>query len=269
MARNAEKRQSTLNRWLDNSKSTKDDSSGINGSSTKMPKKRPYLASNCNSLVQCEKWRYQILKEIGQKVTDIQNSGLGEQKLREMNDEINKLIREKGHWERRILDLGGPNYLAQGPKISDDQGREAPEARGFGGGRGRRGGYRYFGAARNLPGVKDLFPQEEQINVEDRLKEVGGTMKTKSREEMLSKTNMEYYGLDDDDHLIQVEKQREGELRSKAILEYKTKQQQPSLQETDKMEMDHQNDEEDFDINNIPSQEDISKLLKEQRSIIV
>ena len=38
-------------------------------------------------------------------------ASLGEHKLRELNDEINKLIREKGNWERRILELGGPNYL--------------------------------------------------------------------------------------------------------------------------------------------------------------
>ena len=41
---------------------------------------------------------------------EIQNAALGEHKLRDLNDEINKLIREKGHWERRILELGGPDY---------------------------------------------------------------------------------------------------------------------------------------------------------------
>jgi len=37
-------------------------------------------------------------------------AGLGEFKLRDLNDEINKLLREKGHWEERILELGGPDY---------------------------------------------------------------------------------------------------------------------------------------------------------------
>ena len=27
-----------------------------------------------------------------------------------MNDHINKLLREKHHWEKRILELGGPTY---------------------------------------------------------------------------------------------------------------------------------------------------------------
>ena len=37
-------------------------------------------------------------------------AGLGEFKLRDINDEINKLLREKGHWEDRIKELGGPDY---------------------------------------------------------------------------------------------------------------------------------------------------------------
>ena len=35
---------------------------------------------------------------------------LGEHRIRQLNDHINKLIREKGHWERRIKELGGPDY---------------------------------------------------------------------------------------------------------------------------------------------------------------
>ncbi len=35
---------------------------------------------------------------------------LGEHKIRDLNDEINKLMREKGHWEKQITHLGGPNY---------------------------------------------------------------------------------------------------------------------------------------------------------------
>ena len=31
-------------------------------------------------------------------------------RIRDLNDEINKLIREKGHWEVRIVELGGPDY---------------------------------------------------------------------------------------------------------------------------------------------------------------
>ena len=37
-------------------------------------------------------------------------AGLGEFRIRDLNDEVNKLLREKRHWEDRILELGGPDY---------------------------------------------------------------------------------------------------------------------------------------------------------------
>lgn len=59
-----------------------------------------------------------------------------------MNDEINKLIREKGHWEAQIKELGGKDYARIGPRMFDNEGREVPGNRG----------YKYFGAAKDLPG---------------------------------------------------------------------------------------------------------------------
>ena len=38
------------------------------------------------------------------------SAGLGEFRIRDLNDEINKLLREKRHWEDRIKELGGPDY---------------------------------------------------------------------------------------------------------------------------------------------------------------
>lgn len=59
-----------LNRFLT---AKKDDQRG--------PKeKRPYLATECIDLNEADKWRYQIIKEIGKKVMEIQNAGLGEHK---------------------------------------------------------------------------------------------------------------------------------------------------------------------------------------------
>ena len=40
--------------------------------------RRPYLATECNDLPEADKWRQQILREIGKKVMEIQNAGLGE-----------------------------------------------------------------------------------------------------------------------------------------------------------------------------------------------
>jgi pre-mRNA-splicing factor ISY1 len=37
-------------------------------------------------------------------------AGLGEFRIRDLNDHINKLLREKQHWQDRIVELGGTNY---------------------------------------------------------------------------------------------------------------------------------------------------------------
>ena len=68
MARNQEKAQSMMNRYL---KGKADEQAG--------PKKlRPFLASECSDLHEADKWHHQIIREIGKKVSEIQNAGLGE-----------------------------------------------------------------------------------------------------------------------------------------------------------------------------------------------
>lgn len=47
----------------------------------------------------------QVIREVSKKVSQIQNAGLGEFRIRDLNDEINKLLREKRHWEARIIEL--------------------------------------------------------------------------------------------------------------------------------------------------------------------
>jgi hypothetical protein len=59
-------------------------------------------------------------------VSTIQNAGLGEHRIRDLNDDINRLIREKNHWEERIKDLGGPDYRKTGAKLYDSYGVELP-----------------------------------------------------------------------------------------------------------------------------------------------
>lgn len=43
-------------------------------------RKRPFLATECVDLVEADKFRHQILREISKKVMEIQNAGLGEHK---------------------------------------------------------------------------------------------------------------------------------------------------------------------------------------------
>lgn len=52
----------------------------------------------------------------------------------------------------QIKELGGPDYRKIGPKMLDHEGKEVPGNRG----------YKYFGAAKDLPGVKELFESVSQ-----------------------------------------------------------------------------------------------------------
>lgn len=196
MARNEEKAQSMLNRFI-----------ALKAEEKKKPKeRRPYLASECRDLAEADKWRQQIMREIGRKVAEIQNEGLGEHRLRDLNDEINKLIREKGHWERRIVELGGPNYTKHSAKMTDLEGNivDVPNP----GGRGP--GYRYFGAAKKLPGVKELFEKPPELR------------KRRTRYDIYKRIDASYYGYrDDEDGILErLEGPAEMKLRSEAVEEW-------------------------------------------------
>uniref|UniRef100_A0A7S4KSW5 Pre-mRNA-splicing factor ISY1 homolog n=1 Tax=Paramoeba aestuarina TaxID=180227 RepID=A0A7S4KSW5_9EUKA len=147
--------------------------------------KRPYIASECKYLPDAERWRQDVIKEIIRDVTQIQNESLGEYRIRELNDNINKRLREKTHWERRIAELGGRRYHEMSQKVIDDEGLEAPGSRG----------YKYFGAAKKLPGVKDLFFQKPSETAK------------RNRYELYSSVDADYYGFRDEDDgvLLKVE----------------------------------------------------------------
>jgi len=146
--------------------------------------RRPKMITSVNSIPVCEKWRGQVLKEISRKVTKIQDEALSDYQIRDLNDEINKLMREKHMWESQIRGLGGPNYM-RGGRVLDEEGREVP-----GGGKG----YRYFGRAKELPGVKELF--ERQARPEDDM-----DRGKEKRSELRQKVDAGYYGynLDEED----------------------------------------------------------------------
>ena len=63
MARNEEKSRSVLNRWYLHQR----------GDLLKPQERRPKLTSTVDSISESEKWRNEILKEIGFKVEQIQN----------------------------------------------------------------------------------------------------------------------------------------------------------------------------------------------------
>ncbi|KAM6927353.1 pre-mRNA-splicing factor ISY1 homolog [Xenentodon cancila] len=168
----------------------------------KVKERRPFLASECSELPKAEKWRRQIISEISKKVAQIQNAGLGEFRIRDLNDEINKLLREKRHWEVRIKELGGPDYGRIGPRMLDHEGKEVPGNRG----------YKYFGAARDLPGVRELFETEP------------APAQRKTRAELMKDVDAEYYGYRDEDDgvLVPLETQYEKQAMMEAVQKWRT-----------------------------------------------
>ncbi|XP_057217813.1 pre-mRNA-splicing factor ISY1 homolog isoform X1 [Triplophysa rosa] len=190
MARNAEKAMTALARFRQ-----------AQLEEGKFKERRPFLASECNELPKAEKWRRQIISEISKKVAQIQNAGLGEFKIRDMNDEINKLLREKGHWEVRIKELGGPDYRRFGPRMLDHEGKEVPGNRG----------YKYFGAAKDLPGVRELFETEPV------------QPPRKTRADLMKDVDAEYYGYRDEDDgiLVPLEQEYEKRVIAEAVEKWK------------------------------------------------
>ena len=100
MARNEEKAMAMLNRWVKMKRNL----------NTKQRERRPENPLNCTLVSECEVWRTSIIREMVKKVSDIQNATIGEHRIRDLNDEINTLIKEKEKWEERIRELGGPDY---------------------------------------------------------------------------------------------------------------------------------------------------------------
>jgi len=194
MARSAEKAMAILSRWT----------AMMNAEDKpQVATRRPFLATECNNLKEAEKWRHQIIREISKKVSQIQNAGMGEFRIRDLNDEINKLLREKRHWEERIVQLEGPNYAKVGPRMLDHEGKELPGNRG----------YKYFGAAKDLPGVRELFEQEPP------------KAPRKTRGELYKNVDADYYGYRDDDDgiLAPLEMELEQRNRKEEITEWEKK----------------------------------------------
>lgn len=196
MARNAEKAMTTLARWraaqLEDGKPEK--------------KRRPFDPNECTDLADAERFRLGIIREISKKVTQIQNAGLGEFKIRDLNDHINRLLRDKRNWEGRIKQLGGADFKSshrggiggglEGPRV-DAEGREVPGSRG----------YKYFGAAKDLPGVRELFALKEK------------SIPRKTRAELMKNVDPDYYGWRDEDDgvIVPLEAEVEIEARMKAV----------------------------------------------------
>lgn len=186
MARNQEKAQSMLFRF----RQAQAENLGLVGH----VERRPTEPSEVTKLTDAEKWRQQIIREISRKVAQILDVGLTDFQIRDLNDDINKSFREKRRWEDQIKHLGGPDYKRAGSKMLDNEGKEVPGS----------SGYRYFGRARDLPGVRELF--STQVVTPDQ----------KTRFEMYRNVDADYYGYRDeeDGDLLEFEQSIENQMRA-------------------------------------------------------
>ncbi|VDP80827.1 unnamed protein product [Echinostoma caproni] len=171
-------------------------------------KRRPFQVTECTSLKDAMYYRRQIIHDISRKIAQIQNPSLGEYKLRDLNDDINKLVREKAHWEDHIKNLGGPDFKAEAPKMLEKVGKEVPGNKG----------YRYYGAARDLPGVRELFEEEPQ------------PVAKKSRGELMKMIDVSYYGNCDEDDgvIVPQEAKYEQEYIARKVAEWKARREDPN-----------------------------------------
>ncbi|CAD7938118.1 unnamed protein product [Amoebophrya sp. A25] len=201
MARNLEKQKHSLNKYWDHR-------ALIEKAGFDLPAKRPKIASEVNDVRDAKKWWANMRWEIGQKIVRIQNATLPEAEIRDLNDDINKLLKEREYWIARIKELGGED-LSTSYKPSELDGQELYA----------HSGYKYFGAAKDLPNVRELF---EQQHADDQ--------KRRTRKELYTHILPDYYGWRDENdvELLLEEQQAEQTLaedRKKMMPEHLRKRQ--------------------------------------------
>ncbi|KAL7539936.1 hypothetical protein ACHAXR_009751 [Thalassiosira sp. AJA248-18] len=269
MARPEEKAQAMLNKWV-KMREENDPTSKLSRDAARR-QKRPFLASQCEHLADAEHFRRQIIREISNGVKKIQNAGMGEHAVRDLNDGINKLIREKWHWNRRIRELGGKDYnkeerramlLAEKEGGTGADGGEDPQL-AVGLGLKGSGGYRYFGVAKDLPGVKELFARH------------AAKITKRKRGDIYKYITPDYYGLRDDEDGVLLE--LEGKMAADNQKKLKECQEEyKQMQQEQGVDIDSEENSDDGEFfasleNGIPaheavhSQEEVAKVLLQKK----
>lgn len=180
MSRNKEKAQSNLNQYY----LQKDKQLGVLDTN---PQNRPKNVNRVSSLPQAEKWRSTILSEISINLTKINDENLTDFEIREINDKLNALFKEKKTWEYHIRNnLKGNDYIKYGRDLMNS-GILVDRNDGI-------KGDRYFGRAKELPDVKLLIQQKQQRTKAKK----GEYDENKAREQRLG---FAYYGYYDEKKL--------------------------------------------------------------------
>ncbi|SCU88015.1 LAMI_0D08416g1_1 [Lachancea mirantina] len=110
--------------------------------------KRPTKVFSVKSVDEAQRWRKEVVRDINGKTTQIHDPSLNDAQLRELNDQLNDLFREKNRWERHIAkNLRGPDY---------SRAKSADSAKGI-----IVGGKRYFGRAVTLTEVQEALEADK------------------------------------------------------------------------------------------------------------
>lgn len=110
--------------------------------------------------------------------------------MRQLNDEINDMIKQKYAWDHRIHELGG--IERKSIQLADKMGIEPLNAHQ----------YQYFGRAKDLPGVKEALEpyREDQTSL------------SREKEKLFESVDQFYYGFEDvDESELVAEKKAEEE----------------------------------------------------------
>uniref|UniRef100_A0A3B3UE40 Haloacid dehalogenase like hydrolase domain containing 5 n=1 Tax=Poecilia latipinna TaxID=48699 RepID=A0A3B3UE40_9TELE len=114
-----------------------------------------------------------------------------------------------------------------GPRMLDHEGKEVPGNRG----------YKYFGAARDLPGVRELF-------------ETDTPAQRKTRGELMKDVDAEYYGYRDEDDGVLLPLEAEYERKvSEAVQKWRTEKES-------RVQQEEEEDEEEESIYTVHNEED-------------
>merc|ERR1712125_77163 len=98
---------------------------------------------------------------------------------------------EKGYWEDQIKKLGGADYKAM----------KAQEVETYGAELASLSGYKYFGAAKDLPGVREVFEAE-----------VVPEAPRKNRKQLFKNITPDYYGWRDEEDGMLLLAEQEAEM---------------------------------------------------------
>lgn len=248
MARNEEKALTLFSKWQ----------SFKTGQSV-LGSKKSIISSECNSIQDAEKIRRDIIRDITKQIALISNNAsLGEHRIREINDDINKKMKSKHYWDIKIRELGGVD-AKKIRNFYDIEGKELPGVPG----------YKYYGLAKELPGIRELFAEEE-----DMIKE---RKKIRTRADLYKNITPDYYGYRDDDDgiLILKESIQEKQLVARANREYTDKRRKilvtiekgdTASLTTDDLSMIEE-DNEDSQVFLLASLENINKLVENNSSL--